>query len=437
MVNWTEKFTDDDIFFVTPDIKRGLGFAAVLPKYHVICTDFDPLIPVLRRQGAKIFCLEEEGTVDTGGIRNSGKLLAIPQVLGYIKNNSKNIPRIMYFKPSLKLDSLIKQYGFIPIGNNAELNEFFEDKISLYNFAQINFTKHAVPAVAGVLGNLNFSELNKQFGLPLVVQFGHGWAGKTTFMVNEEKEFLTLTAKFPHTRIKVGKFISGFTVLNNCCIYGGKILVSSPAIQIDGIAELGGKPGATCGRQWPAKFIDGDQTKVIKTISQAVGALMGKSGFKGFFGIDFLVEEKTGKVYLSEVNARMTASSAFFTCIEIGAGVVPFLAYHLAAFTKKSLPARIEDDIKLTASQIIIRKSFKPVAGDKLFGVFSYENQKAIFIKEEYYPQNLKEDEFIFMGRKTEGRNTDNEFARIETTSEVLDKPKRLKNWITDWLIGI
>lgn len=436
MADWIKEFAQDDIFFVTPDVKRGLGFAGVLPRYHVICTDFDPLIPALRRRGAKIYCLEEEIGAAASGIRNSGRLLEYPRVLDYIQNNAENIPRIMYFKPSLKLDSLIRQYNFAPIGNSAGLNELFEDKINFHNFARRNFRKYAVPGTAGILGNLNFSDLNKQFGLPLVVQFGHGWAGKTTFMVNTEKEFQSLAEKFSHTRVKIGKFINGFTVLNNCCIYNGNVMISSPAIQIDGITGLGGKPGVTCGRQWPAKFIDNNQIRLIREISRETGMLMGKSGFRGFFGIDFMIEEKTGMTYLSEVNARMTASSAFYTYIEIGRGIIPFLAYHLAAFTKKSLPAGSKDDINLTASQVIIRKPIDKVAGDKLFGVFKQGNAKPVFIGEEYYPHNLKEDEFIFMGRQTEGRDTGDEFARIETASEVLEKPRVLKKWIADWLIG-
>lgn len=428
MSDWQKYFKGDNIFFITPDVKRGLGFTGVLPNYHIICSEFDPIIPILRKQQAKIFCLEENKGIDIGKIRNSGKLLETSQVLDYIRDNSNDTPKIMYFKPSLKLDLLISRYGFLPIGNNAKLNEMYEDKINFYMLGKQFLPSYLIPGVAGILGDLEYLDLYHKFGLPFVLQFGHGWAGKTTFFIRSEKEFDSLSEKFPFTKVKISKFIDGFTILNNCCIYNDQVFISSPAVQIDGITPLGGKPGVTCGRQWPAKFIDKKQIGEIKKISQTVGKFMTAGGFKGFFGVDFLVEEKTGKVYLSEVNARMTASSAFFTLIETGLSSIPLLAYHAAQFLGKSISERFEENYNLAGSQIIFRKPFDlSKSGNNLFGVFKKENGKLVLVRREYYPQNLGEDEYIFMGRKEKTGRTVDEFARIETRNEVLDAPRKLK----------
>lgn len=430
---WQKYFGNDDIFFVTPDVKRGMGFAGVLPNYHIICTDFDPIIPILRKQGAKIFCLEEDENVDITNLRNSGKLLEIVQVLSYIKSHTNDVPKIMYFKPSLKLDTLIRQYGFLPIGNNAQLNEMYEDKINFYQLEQQSFSDYSIPSVVGILGKLKYLELYRKFNLPFVLQFGHGWAGKTTFFIKDEKEFINLVEKFSYTKVKVSKYIDGFTVLNNCCLYKNQVLISSPAIQIDGISELGGKPGVTCGRQWPVKFISRGQTDEINKISQSVGQIMDMAGFAGFFGIDFLIEKGSSKVYLSEVNARMTASSAFFTHLEQGLDVIPLLAYHLAQFLGKPLAQKRGKSENLSGTQVIFRKLYNlKDLGNKQFGVFRHEDGRSILAGEDYYPQNLKEDEYIFMERLTREKNSDNEYGRIETKCEVLDKPKKLKKWVED-----
>ena len=93
--NWWNKFSKDEIFFVSPDVKRGIGLVEVLPNYHLICTYDDPVIAILRKNGAKIFCLEEKIYDEAYRFNNSGKLLEHPQVVSYIRSQAKSRPQIM------------------------------------------------------------------------------------------------------------------------------------------------------------------------------------------------------------------------------------------------------------------------------------------------------------------------------------------------------
>lgn len=436
MNNWRQQFIDDYIFFITPDVKRGLGFAGILPKYHIICSDKDPIIPIVRTQGANIFCLEENWIKNLSQVRNSGKILEMPQVLEYIKTRSSSTPKIMYFKPSLKLDYLIGKNGFIPIGNSADINDLFEDKIKFSVFAQNNgLNDYLVPFSLGILGEMNYEGLVKELASPIIVQFGHGWAGKTTFFIKDKIDFDKLAGKFPHTRVRAVKYIKGFTVLNNCCIYKENVLVGLPAIQIDGVSLLSDKPMVTCGRQWPAKFISQNQVSEIKKISVKVGTAMAKSGFGGFFGLDFLVSAASGKIYLSEVNARMTASSAFYSLLELKTDKTPLLAYHMAHFLDKELPEEEYELDEMIGSQIIIRRPMeKRAIFESEFGVYKYEESKILLSRKDYHPDKLSEDEFIFIGRKIVDNDNPEEYARIETKNEVLERPSNLKDWVQNLL---
>lgn len=436
MIDWKQQFNNDDIFFITPDVKRGLGFAGILPKYHIVCCDFDPIIPIIRSQGANIFCLEENGIGDISKVRNSGKILELPQVIRYIRSNAINNPKIMYFKPSVKLDDLITKNGFIPIGNNAEINDLFEDKVKFASFAQReNLKDYLVQFSLGILGELKYEKLSQSLGDLLVVQFGHGWAGKTTFIIKNKKDFELLAQKFPFTRVKVSKYVRGFAVLNNGCIYKDKVLVGPTAVQIDGISILSQNPQMTCGRQWPAKFLSQSQEKEITDISNKVGIAMSRSGYGGFLGFDFLVEESTGRVYLSEANARMTASSAFYTLLEIGEEKIPLLSFHLAQFLGKDLSKERYESSILTGSQIIVRNPLRTqVFSQDEFGVYKYDGSKIASIGKSYHPENLAENEFIFMERKIVDKENVEEYGRVETENEVLEKPGKLKGWIQDLL---
>lgn len=417
------------IFFITPDVWRGIGLEDRLPDYSIICTSYDRIIPILRHQGATVFCLEEEIGDEAKTFSNSGKLLEHPQILSFIKRRAKNIPAIMFFKPSLKLDMLIKRYAFKAIGNPVALNEEFENKISFYEIARSLFPEMVVPSRIGKLSSFTFSGIAGFYKSPFVIQFGHGWAGNTTFIIHNEEEFLSLVSRFPYTNVKVSLFIEGCTILNNCCVYKEDVLVSVPAIQISGLRDLSTNPAATCGRQWPVPNREEEMKKTVKTLSQTVGIMLQKKGYKGIFGLDFLFEKKTGRLYLSELNARMTASIPFYTRLERGIGIVPLLYYHLCSFLPlKDIPPK-HDDSNIAGSQLIFRnkKTVDAIPLSREYGV--YNIKKELSEEQGYYPESLSQDEYIFLKKRRTGEQT--EYARLESKRNVLHAGEKLESWVT------
>ena len=86
--------------------------------------------------------------------------------------------------------------------------------------------------------------------------------------------------------------------VSNACIFKDQVLQSPPALQINcPNKDFSSLPLATCGRQWGSTGLNKTQTNIIQQITQNIGKIMNKQGYKGYFGLDFLVEEKTGEVY--------------------------------------------------------------------------------------------------------------------------------------------
>lgn len=429
---WKKYLENEDIFFVTPDVKKGVGFAGILPRYHIICSHFDPLIPILREQGANIYCLSEAGNKSL--INNSAKLLETKEVKDYIIASAKTIPKILFFKPSLKLELLISELGFVQLGNTAQLNESFENKLNLPDLLFDKNSSDLLPSRIDILNKLTFKNLVNEYNLPFIVQFGHGWAGKTTFFISNEKDFTGLSVEYPFTRVKVTKYTEGFTVLNNCCIIQDKILVSPPAVQIDGIEKLCTKKQITCGRQWPAAFLDRQQIENVNRLSQIIGQTIKQKGYKGYFGLDFLIENKSGKVYVSEINARLTASSAFYTRLELGNDQIPLMAYHIGSFLNLDMPFNNQLEPDIQGSQIILKNKNYKINLDQNPGIYKIDSDnQAEFQRSGYSPENLSQDEFIYF-KKDVRSNDDDELARIETKEEVLEKPHQLAAWINSIL---
>lgn len=430
MSHWSNQFLKENIFFVTPDVSRAIYFDHLLINYHIICSYFDPIIPVLRKQGNKIFCLQEQEETYVP-VDNTGRLLENPLVVSYIKRNSKQSPAIFYFKPSLKIDLLLKRFGFQKIGNESSMNEKFENKIHLFGILQKYFQDNTIASEVGILGNLDFGNLHQIYRLPFVVQFGHGWAGKTTYIISDENKFRHLQKKFPSTKVKVAKHIKGFTVLNNCCIFHSSVLVSPPAMQISNIAQLSSHEGQTCGRQWPVAFIDDNQSCLIEDLSKKIGWIMHKDGYRGFYGVDFLIEAKTGEVYISEVNARLTASSSFYTRLEMGYQSIPFTVYHMAAFL--GLPIEIQPATFNTVwgSQLILRTPSLVQNFDNFsFATFQLRNNIFHKVNEIYKPEELNNSEFIYIKNQSNEKHIRAELARIETKEPVLQETDKLFDWI-------
>jgi len=436
MNNWIDILKNEVIYYITPDVKRGVGLEDILPNFHIICSFSDPLTPILRKQGAKIFCLEEE-IKDTDSLaNNSGKLLEHPKVTDYIQKQSKDkIPGILIFKPSLKVEVICQEKGYNLLVNKFSLNDLFEDKTNYFKLISKELPLYSIPGQLGYLKNIVFQKIAKKWGLPIVVQFSHGWAGKTTFFIKCQAEFNELARRFPETFVRINKFIDGFTVLNNACVYKEKIFISPPAIQINNIPEIFEKPEVTCGRQWPA-FLDSKQVNNIRKISERIGYLMRGKDYLGYFGLDFLVEGRTGRIYLSENNARFTASSSFYTKLELRNGEIPLLVYHLLSFLKKYISID-EKNSEIIGSQLIFRNSklkFK-INSDINYAVIKHQLGKYRIVRSDYYPQNLASDEFIFSKRyKLKVKNIDNERARIETNTPVLEQPGVLKKWVKKFI---
>lgn len=433
MNNWQDILSKQPIFFVSPDIKWGMGLEDLLPHFSLICSYYDPLIPILRKKNIRIFCLEEVED-NKKPVKNTGSLLENASVEEYIRKNSPNKPFIAYFKPSLKIDYLILDRNYRQIGNSYKLNNQFENKIALTQLNQIGLSSNLLPGLIGDFGDFEYSAVVKKFHAPFVVQFGHGWAGKTTFSISNENAFKSLQNQYPKSKIRICPQIDGFTILNNCSIYRDNVFVSPPAIQINGIKELSPKKFVTCGRQWPANILTKKMTEEIEYISANIGQLMKRNGFKGFFGIDFLVETKSGRIYITEINARLTASTAFFTRLERGAKLIPLLEYHYGAFLNSELPIK-RGEMPISGSQVIIREK-KTVASLKLkdFGVYEIDQNKIKYIHDNYQPENLTERQFIWHMEKNPKVNV--EIARIESIMPALSAPSKLSPWLDNLLSG-
>ena len=431
----------EPIFYVTPDPLRGIGLEKVLPDYHLVCLDDSLLVDLLIQKGIKVFSLEKTLGGKNAVYRNTGKILEHPVVQEYIQRHSQGRQaNILYFKPSVKIDLICRKNGWQLLGNSENLNQQFEDKVAFYQMCRTAGLP-VPPGEIKLLRDCLYQELASRYGERLVVQFGRGWAGRTTYFIDGEQGLAALQKNFPQKEVRITTFIQGKTVLNNDCVTQKEILFSPPAIQITAPEGFTTKIGGTCGRQWPAGINPQVQSQ-IDQYTRIVGKMMRQAGYRGFFGLDFLVESKTNKVYLSENNARLTASVPLYTKMELQKGETPLLLFHLAEFLGKELETVRGHLGSIHGAELIIRNNqSNPVEIQKTFpmGIYTLKEENLVFARIGYSFEDINDNNEFLIIAAEKGRiiTPENEIARLYSRQEITDSQGEVKEWAKKALLFV
>jgi len=290
--------------------------------------------------------------------KNSGKLLSNPKVIDYILKKSqktKLIPAIIPFKPSAKIDLICQKYNWINISNPGPINRFLEDKIKFAKLCQ-KYKLPTIPFSLDTFSQKNFLKYQKLYNKKLVLQTHFGWAGNSTFSAESWDEIKDKISS--NVIVKYSPFIqSSYSLLNNCCLTKFGLIQSPPAIQYTGISPYTKNPFTTVGRQWPS-FAPQKITNEINKITEKFGKILKEIGYKGFFGLDFLIYKN--KVFLLECNPRLTASFDFYTKMEQKQNITPLFYFHIAELSKINYQINLKQEQSRFNNKKIIGSELTP-----------------------------------------------------------------------------
>ncbi len=433
------------IFYITNTADRGLGLENIIPDYHIICIDYDDEVDYLEKRGVKIFCLEKKLGKKNIIFRNSAVLLARDEVKKYIKENSSKraMPAIAVFKPSLAVEKIAAENNWKILNNPAALSKELENKLNFIFIAKS--LKIRIPEAEIIdLSRISYWELKKYYDY-FVIQLQSGNAGSNTFFIRNNADFIRILDNFSKNSLnskifpaRVSKFIKGISATVNACVYSGGIYKGKPCFQITGEELCTNNAGATCGNDWGAMNMSKKAMDEIDAIMDKIGRYLQDKGYKGIFGLDFIISEKNEDVYLIEINPRFVASVPCYTKLEIKESVLPMLALHFLEFLGVKYEIGMEaknlflkNTVKISGSQLILRnkkKSVSVICGEAMSGVYNIVNSKINFLRSGYSPLDLKNArEFIILAA-SKGRNIkpENEVARIESAAPLVSKDYHL-----------
>ncbi len=355
------------IFYVCRDLERATGgLKSNVPNFFII-TNQSPLADKLGKKYSNIKIIKNKTTLDTH------ELLAHPRVKKIITKKDF----IVVFKNTSLIEKICRNNKWKLLNPSASLAARVEEKISQVKF--LGPLKKYLPDTKIVSGK-NLKWLGKKF----ILQYNRAHTGSGTFLITSAKQLEQIKKDFPNREIRISDFIEGPFFTNNNCVWGDKILPGNINFQITGLSPFTDNPFATVGNDWalPHKILNEKQFSQYIKIADLIGQRLNRAGWKGLFGVDTVLESKTEKIYLLEINARQPASTTFESQLQqkigLNKGLTTFEA-HLGSLLKIKSQYPL---IKIIDSAQIIQRVTKKItklktpAKNKNFNFIKYRNTK-------------------------------------------------------------
>lgn len=328
-----------NIFYFVRDPERALGLSKILNNYHVVHVTQTQFLKHFREIGVKYFCLEEE---DEGleNIQGGARVLFKHQkALDYINRYKKEANFAQTFKISPAFVKGAQEQGLDLLNSSVQLSRTFEEKLTQYQA----LAQHVVfpKTIISRFDQQSYLQLVQTLGPRFVIQFARGHTGLGTHIIETEGEFDRLKEDNLQRTVKFSSFIDGAPYTVNACVTRVGVFVGGLSFQITGDSSLGATRGATIGNDWSFRANIDNYDNVVKQVV-TIGELMRKKGFRGMFGVDFIVKSN-GEMVIIEVNARQTASIPMYTKTQLLNGEIPLSMLHLLEFFQLDIHQKTQD----------------------------------------------------------------------------------------------
>ncbi len=170
-----------------------------------------------------------------------------------------------------------------------------------------------------------------RLGDNLVVQTPYGDSGRTTFFVKSEAEWQTCAEKVRGEELKVMKYIRHLPGTVEAVATRHGTLVGPVQTDITGFEEITPYKGGWCGNDLFTGGLESERRQVL-TMARKLGGQLYKEGYKGAFCMDFLIDTDTRKVYLGEINPRISGASPLTNLVTSTYGGCPIFLFHMLEF---------------------------------------------------------------------------------------------------------
>lgn len=259
-------------------------------------------------------------------------LLEHKEVSDYLKRRAKadKKGKALFLMFNEKTEKLAEQQGLEVCFPSAEMRTWLDNKVNTNRVAE----KAGVPCVPNVLSQVkdykHLQKVSKHLGTDLVIQTPFGDSGHTTFFISSEEEFNKYKDEIVKEKeVKVMKRINCRGSAIEACVTRHGTIVAPLMTELVGFKELTPYKGGWCGNEiYPNAFTNSLRQKA-KKYTRLFGDQLRKEGYKGYFELDFLIDQDTNQLYLGELNPRITGASSITNHAVFALADAPLFLFHV------------------------------------------------------------------------------------------------------------
>ncbi len=262
-------------------------------------------------------------------------LLGHKEVHDFVKERGGK-PKFVFLMFDEATEKLAKELGAEVWFPKAKLRSRVDNKIETVRIGD----KAGVPSVPNTLSKVegwdHLQEIVKEAGIgsDLVLQSAFGDSGHTTFFINSEADFRQHEHEIVgEGEIKIMKRIDCRGSAIEACATKQGTIVGPLMTELVGFKDLTPYRGGWCGNEIFSTAFSPKVRQKARDLTFKFGEQLRKEGYRGYFELDFLIEEKTGEIYLGELNPRITGASSMTNHAAFAHADAPLFLFHLLEFS--------------------------------------------------------------------------------------------------------
>jgi D-alanine-D-alanine ligase-like ATP-grasp enzyme len=316
------------IYYIGHTTHHLLGIDAWVNSFTYICR-----VDCFDGRHPNIFAPPDIGHDDVPEEEVVNRLLRHKDVVDFIARGGGD-PAAVFLMFDEETEAICADRGIEIWSPSASARARYGDKVATVRTGDAA----GAPSVPNALANVGSYEgllrLAERAGLghDLVVQTPFGVSGQSTFFISNEAQWQQHAAQIVAEReVKVMKRINCRSSTLEACVTGCGTVVGPLLSEIIGHEDLTPKEGAWYGNEvFPEAFPEKVRAKARDHAAKFGDQLL-KDGYRGYFDVDFLIDQDNGEVYLGELNPRVTGASPVTSRAD-RAGL-PLFLFHLLEFS--------------------------------------------------------------------------------------------------------
>lgn len=313
--------TNTIIVYVTREIERAQGTEP--SEHYRIVSNKTKYGETVQKQYSDFITLIEPnekgllGTTDLLSHKDTQTMIAnlkekfVP--LNSPISNTQSPISILVFKNTIRVETSANLLKCKLLNPPAVLSERVENKISQLRWLGQLATKYLPPHAVKVTKQITWKGEN-----PFIIQWNHGHTGDGTMLIKTFDDLRAIQEKFPERMARVSAFVPGPSFTVNVVVTPNRVLMGNVSYQITGMQPFTDGIFSTVGNDWSLakKLLNVEDMKNVEEMTREIGSKLQADGWRGLFGIDFIKYEKSGRLFLIEVNARQPASTTFESALQ-------------------------------------------------------------------------------------------------------------------------